>query len=137
MKYFLIVLLWLLLSCNKENEAETYYLFLHNKPVIHITETTAQSGGYFHTMHVYSPLRILSMGIVWTTDDPPTLTYNDGRTFDEFNVIPPQYPSHTIANDWTSIMTKLEPNTVYYVRPYVELGDKVYYTAPSVKFKTL
>jgi len=120
MKYLLIILLGLLLSCNKEE----YHLWVKSKPVINITDTTAQSGGYFHTMSNMITSHIISKGIVWTTDDPPTLTYNDGRTYDSGTY------------DWTSFMTNLEPSTTYYVRVYVELQDKVYYTAPSVKFTT-
>jgi hypothetical protein len=77
---------------------------LETLPVINITSTEAQSGGKIINDHGFE---VTQKGMVWNTATNPTLENNLGITLEEGE-----------ENEFTSIMTGLEPGTTYFARPY-------------------
>ncbi len=95
---------------------------IYTADVINITVTTASSGGVVPNN---SDLPLGTFGIVWSLSDNPTLENNDGITYDGENF-----------GDFSSNMTGLSPETLYYARAYSTNADNTVY-GNIVKFETL
>ena len=77
-------------------------------PVTNITSTTAQSGG---NVIDDGGVPVTSRGVVWSTSPNPTIENNVGYTTDGVGL-----------GEFTSTLTGLTPETIYYVRAYANNG---------------
>jgi hypothetical protein len=97
-----------------------YRAQLETLPVTNITSNEAQSGGKIINDH---GLEVTQKGMVWNTSTNPTIENNSGITLEEGE-----------GDEFTSIMTGLEPGTAYFVRPYaitergVAYGEQLSFT---------
>lgn len=76
--------------------------------VVNLTDISATSGG---EINHEGNSAVLTVGLVWSTFEKPTLTENDGLTTESVNTT------------FTSEITGLQPNTKYYLRAYATNGD--------------
>ena len=96
--------LFLLFAISCEIEDNNIVPVLSTMEVTEITSTTATSGGEITDD---GGAEISKRGVVWGTEEDPTLESNDGFTED----------GHGIG-EFVSELTDLTPNTTYYVRAY-------------------
>jgi uncharacterized protein (TIGR02145 family) len=84
-----------------------------------VTSTTALCGGLVILDNNYA---VIARGVCWSTSPNPTV--NDSHTFDGSG-----------AGIFTSSITGLSPETIYYVRAYVVIGEGISY-GDVVSFST-
>lgn len=95
---------------------------LTTKTISNITQTTASGGGNI-TIDGGAP--VTARGLVWSTDQTPTVDNNTGKTTDDKGI-----------GIFTSILPNLTPNTTYYVRAYATNSVGTIY-GNELFFKTL
>lgn len=100
----MVAILFFAISCNKEddNNEQEYVPVLSTTEVREITANTATSGG---NITDDGGTTVTARGVCWSTNENPTI--DDNKTEDG-----------TGAGSFTSSITDLEPNTIYYVRAY-------------------
>ena len=110
-----IVLLGMLLilhsSCQNSNDPTIQILVFTTTAVSNITQTSVSSGGNISSD---GGATITSRGVCWSTSQNPTIT--DTKTSDGAG-----------SGSYTSNITGLMPNTVYFLRAYVEVGSSMGY----------
>ncbi len=89
-----------------------------------ITSSTAITGGEFIDFGDYP---IVEKGVVWSSSTQ-LLTLPDGEDFTQ---------EGSVAENFTSTLTPLLPDTTYYVRAYVTTTQGTYYGNQIIKFTTL
>ncbi len=110
-----IVLLGMLLilhsSCQNSNDPTIQILVFTTTAVSNISQTSVSSGGNISSD---GGATITSRGVCWSTSQNPTIT--DTKTSDGAG-----------SGSYTSNITGLMPNTVYFLRAYVEVGSTMGY----------
>jgi uncharacterized protein (TIGR02145 family) len=128
----LVLLVLIMASCDKYLPADEP--MVGTSEVTGITQTTANGGGSVtgFTMNGLE-LPILSNGLVWSTDDKPTVKKNEGMIINWEGDGTDKYAG---TGTFGCTMTGLTPGTKYYVRAYAENKNGVGYGVTQV-FMTL
>lgn len=116
---FIGLLSSIMLSCTKEDEKKNLPSLTTNE-VINITGNSANSGGNISDDGGTS---VTSRGVCWSTFEDPTIT--DSKTVDGAG-----------GGSFTSTMTDLIPNTIYFLRAYATNKNGTGY-GMAMSFKTL
>jgi len=90
-------------------------------PMSNITTTSASSGG---SIDVGGGANIINRGVCWNTSPNPTIAHN--KTTDG-----------TVTGSYTSSLTGLISNTIYYVRSYVTNDGGTNYSNSDIIFSSL
>jgi hypothetical protein len=106
---FIVILIWILISCNKEEVP-----VLTTAEVNNITATTASCGG---NIIDDGGSEVLSRGVCWSTSTKPTIT--DYKTDDASG-----------TGSYTSKLNGLSPFTIYFVRAYATNSSGTGYGEP-------
>ena len=91
-------------SCEKDDDDDKSIPILSTTEITGITQTTATSGG---NITDDGGATVTARGVCWSTSQDQTQTISDSKTVDGAG-----------AGNFTSSITGLEPNTMYYVRAY-------------------
>ncbi len=95
---------FIFISCEKDEENQTSLPTLSTLDVTEIMQTTATSGGNITND---GGAFITDRGVVWATSAKPDLEHYDGITYDGKG-----------TGMYSSTLTGLQPETIYYVRSY-------------------
>ena len=91
-------------SCEKDDDDNKSIPVISTTEITVITQTTAKSGG---NITDDGGATVTARGVCWSTGQDQTQTISDSKTVDGAG-----------AGNFTSSITGLEPNTMYYVRAY-------------------
>lgn len=110
-------------GCNRENIEPDNIKPIITKAVVDVTSTSAKTGGIINANNAEGP-----HGVCYNTTGTPTL--DDNHTLDGYGTC-----------EYITVLTDLEPGTVYYVRAYycsntnyddVTYGNEVTFTTVSI-----
>ena len=109
-------------SCEKDDDDNKSIPVISTTEITEITQTTAMSGG---NITDDGGATVTARGVCWSTGQDQTQTISDSKTEDGAG-----------AGNFTSNISGLEPNTMYYVRAYATNSEGTGY-GNALSFTTL